>query len=339
MSDKARLLKEIDYEQYVKESMAPEFIESIDHVAGFTFGAETNFLGGWAEDKERRVIFRLQRSLQDALRLSGFHSQSLLETRRFSDGIEFRFEDPDYEFTVSVDGRGRLQVSRRGSTAKRFHEWYRRFMPSLPSIVMETVDTLDEELTGFDPDEADRDLNGDKKRHPVIQVERATFGFMVAVQILPDSAIVDASSTPNIEILNRSLLRRVPSKSGTLTDPMSAQPQEFGRVTYQVNRWKDPEKILETYKVSGPSNNEWRTLVFDFNYSGDTYVPSSGERQPFEQKSFITGGRISEAYLDFFRQRALAGFMKGVLFGVDDGLDQTPRRPSSDLRYSTPNAW
>jgi hypothetical protein len=123
----------------------------------------------------------------------------------------------------------------------------------------------------------------------------------------------------------------VPSEDGTLTDPLSVVPEEFGRATYQVNRWRDPNKVLEMYEVSGPSVNEWTMLFFQFAYVGDTYIPSSGEREPFSQKAFVTGVQTTEAYLDFFRQRSICGFMKGVLAGEDGG--------NQDIRFSTPPIW
>jgi hypothetical protein len=339
MSGKRRKLYDTSYETFIEEARRPALVAAIDYSAGFSFGVQTNFLGGWAEDKARRLIFRLQRSLHEALSLSGFHNQTSLETRRFEDGLEFRFSDPDYEFTMSVDGRGRINLLRAGSSSKRFHEWYRRLMPSLPSIVQRTVAALDEEMTGVGRDEFDDDANESKWRAPAIQVEKASFTFTVVVQVSPEGAgdAVSAAATPNIAILNRTLLRQVPSSTGELVDPLEVEPNEFGRVTYQVNRWRDPDKILETYLVSGPSNNGWTTLVFDFGFTGDTYVPSVGERQPFAQKTFITGARMAEAYLDFYRDRALSGFMHGVLLGADEegaaGLGG--RSPLSAFRYSS----
>ena len=327
-----KLLKEITYEEYLKGSADPYFLQKIDHVAQFSYVAETNFLGGWDDKAVRRVIFRLQRTMQDTLKLSGFHNQSELQTRRFSDGIEFQYGDPDFSFTYSIDGAGRLRLSRRASSAKRFHEWYRRFMPSLPSIVMESLDTIDEELTGFDKhDETKKDYDPNKKRPPVIQVERASYNFQVAVRTPAPETGGAGDSIPNIRVLNHSLLRRVPSEDGTLTDPLSVVPEEFGRATYQVNRWRDPNKVLEMYQVSGPSVNQWTMLLFDFAYVGDTYIPSTGERQPFSQKAFVTGAQTTEAYLDFFRQRSVCGFMKGVLLGEDSRVQ--------DISFSTPPSW
>jgi len=208
---------------------------------------------------------------------------------------------------------------------------------------METISTIDEELTGYDKSEAYRDLNKEKNRASVIQVERASYNFRVAIQTSPTNAS-NRDSIPNIRVLNHSLLRRVPSHDGNLTDPLSVIPEEFGRATYQVNRWRDPDKVLEMYQVAGPSNNEWTMLFFDFAYVGDTYIPSRGERQPFNHKAFVTGAQTTAAYLDFFRDRSVCGFMKGVLVGgkelgpgqgdVGPELTSTP-----NVKFSTPPSW
>jgi len=331
MSDD-RTLKDMEYSEYLSGAENPDFLERIENVAGFSYEAETNFLGGWPDDqnKVRRVIFLLQRTVQEALRLSNFHNQSRLETRRFTDGIEFQYGDPDYGFTFSLDGRGILRITRRSSSARQFHEWYRRFMPSLPSIVMESIDAIDEELTGFNREEAIWDQNKDKNRPRVIQVERASYNFRVAIQTPPENQD-SGTSIPNIRVLNHSLLRRVPSANGTLTDPLSVEPDEFGRATYQVTRWRDPGKKLEMYQVSGPSDSEWTMLFFDFSYVGDTYVPAKGKRLAFDQTRFVTGAETAEAYLGFFRERAVGGFMHGVL-EKESGMGAT-------MNFSTPPSW
>lgn len=329
------LLSDIDFDRFVKEAVDPDFLRQITHISEFTYSAQTNFLGGWAEDKERRVIFRLQRSLQDALRLSGFHNQVELETRRSPDGVEFRYNDPDYEFTYLVDGRGRIGLYRRGSTLRRFHEWYRRFMPSLPSIVLEAVETLDEELTGFSDEEKDQDRRA--KRDAVIRVERASYNFGLVVAISSSrKSDLNAEGVTNIQVLNRSLLRRVPSEDGVLTDPLTLAPDDFGRMTYQVNRWIRPNHALESYRVSGPSNNEWRNLYFDFAYAGETYVPSAGERRPLEQETFVTGASTMDAYITFFRNKAICGFVRGVLQGENgQGSSEDAPPPTLDATFTT----
>lgn len=308
------------YDNYKKGSTYPDFVESITQIGEFSYHAQTNFLGGWSEEKERRVIFRLQRTLQEALRLSGFHNQAQLETRRFRDGIEFNYGDPDYTFTYAIDGRGRIALTRPPSSARSFHEWYIRLMPSLTTIILRTIEMIDEELTGFDREEVDFDHNPDKKRDRVIQVETASYNFSVAVEL--SSLDSDSEATfPNIQILNQSLLRQVPSETGSLIVPSKAMPEEFGKIDYQVNRWQQPGSILEVYKVSAPSNRTWRLLAFDFSYAGVTYVPTVGEREPFSQGNFVTNARTAEAYLEFFRQRCLCGFMKDVLIGKSGGQE------------------
>jgi hypothetical protein len=327
---------DLDLAAYANGGDDPELIRSVTHVGNFSYEAQTNFLGGWSEEKERRVVFLLQRTLQDALEGSGFHNLGLLETRRLRDGIEFEYRDLDYGFSFSLDGRGRINISRRRSSAENFHEWYRRFMPSLTHIVLRTIEVIDDELTGFDRDGSDRVFpTGKVIRPPVIQVERAAYNFQVVVEIeLKESS--RGRSLPNIQVLNRSLLSRVPSDAGALTDPLTVAPEEFGRIDYQVNRWSRLNQISENYRVAAPSHNRWKLLLFDFQYMGDTYVPSNGDRLPFNQKTFLTGAVTSDAYLVFFRQHCLSGFMKDVLFGDRGrlGLDDELK-----FVYSTPASW
>ena len=328
----------LDFDAYADGADDPDLIRSVTHVGAFSFDAQTNFLAGWSEEKERRVVFLLQRTLQDALEESGFHNLALLRTRRLREGIEFEYSDLDYGFTFSLDGQGRINISRRRSSAEGFHEWYRRFMPSLTHIVLRTVEVLDDELTGFDREEADRYFpTGKTKRDPVIQVERASYNFQVVVEIsLKDSE--RRPSLPNIQVLNRSLLRRVPSDAGALTDPLTVAPEEFGRIDYQVNRWNQAHQIFENYRVAAPSHNRWQLLLFEFQYGGDTYVPSTGNRLPFNQKAFLTGAVTSDAYLVFFRQHCLSGFMKDVLHG-DRGSRGLGDDPLSRIVYTTPASW
>ncbi|AQZ60931.1 unnamed protein product [[Actinomadura] parvosata subsp. kistnae] len=337
MQDDSNWLRDIQYEQYRDTAEDPAFIEAISHVGHFNYLAETNFLGGWDEDKERRITFLLQRTLQEALADSGMHNQSMLEARRFRDGLEFAYTDPDYEFRYVIDGRGRIQLSRPASSARQFHDWYRRLMPMLTGMIVRTIEMIDDELTGFERDEPEREKSPYKKRPRVIRLERASFNFAVAVG-LPSATdrTEDDVLLPNVQILNHSLLRRVPSQRGSLTDPSTISPHEFGKIDYQVNRWNDEERILEMYKVSAPSNNSWRILVFNFAFGGDTYVPSQGERKPFSQENFLTGTRTAEAYFEFFRQRCLCGFMRDVLLGggapEDDAANPKDLPPFSSIR-------
>ena len=71
----------LDFDAYADGADDPDLIRSVTHVGTFSFDAQTNFLAGWSEGKERRVVFLLQRTLQDALEESGFHNLALLRTR------------------------------------------------------------------------------------------------------------------------------------------------------------------------------------------------------------------------------------------------------------------
>jgi len=332
----------MDYEDYLDGATNPEFAQMVTHVGEFTFLAQTNFLGGWSEDKERRVVFLLQRTLQEAIDTAGFHNQAMLETRKFENGLEFNYGDSDYSFSYAIDGRGRIQLSRRTSSAKNFHEWYRRFMPSLPAIVLATVEMIDDELTGFEPEEPEREYNKYKRRPRVIQVERAQYKFSVAIELSEQAKVkakTNESSLPNIRILNESLLHRVPSRVGSLTDPLTLRPEEFSRIDYQVNRWDEPNQNLEVFKVSAPSNNMWRLLIFDFIYGGDTYIPANGERARFNQNEFLSVIRTESAYLEFFRQRCVCGFLMDVL-NRGDTTSTGSRRPSGPPHpFSTNFSW
>jgi len=337
-------LDEQTYEIYADGALDTEFLYQVTHVGDFNYIAQTNFLGGWQEDKERRVTLMLQRTLQDALEASGFHNLASLETRRLNDGIEFRYLDPDYQFSYAIDGRGRIVLNRPHSSAIAFHEWYRRFMPSLTHVVFKTVETFDEELTGFSREETERQSNRLTPREPVIQVERASYGFNVAVEVSDGGLDGSATPLPNIQVLNKTLLGRVPSSSGALGEPDTMGPEEFGRIDYSVIRWNHKKKASEHYSVSAPSNNRWRLLLFKFGYVGETYIPSDGEREKFNQDNFLTGETTAEAYLNFFRQKCICGFIRDVLLGEAgrQGLVHVrPPRPrtDTDYRFQTPASW
>jgi hypothetical protein len=335
-------LDEYTWEQYLSDASNRKILEHITHVGHFTFTAQTNFLGGWDEDKDRRVTLLIQRNLQDALEESGFHNLASLEAVRFRDGLEFRYQDPDYQFNFGVDGRGRIMLSRPSSTAEAFHDWYRRFMPSFTQVLLTTVRIIDEELTGLKPDDNAPTSNQSKARQEVIRVERASYAFKVAVQIDVDNTRPGPEQPllPNIQVLNQTLLSRVPSAAGSLSDPSGMGPQEFGRIDYSVSRWNEARKVAEHYSVSAPSNNRWRLLLFTFGYVGETYIPSAGNRKKFDDKEFLTGKTAFEAYLDFFRQRCVCGFLRDVLYGdrLSQGLKVVrPQEPGFD--FVTPTTW
>ncbi|WP_420312222.1 hypothetical protein ACOB87_34735 [Streptomyces sp. YS-B37] len=331
------------HELYLKNAVDPEMLHRITNVGDFSFTAQTNFLGGWSEEKERRVTLLLQRTIQDALEASGFHNLASLEARRFRDGIEFQYLDPDYQFSYSIDGRGRIALKRPRSSAVAFHEWYRNFMPSMTHIVQRTIDIIDEELTGLSDKETDRNSGKIRKRTSIIQAERASYAFNVAVQIDHSDASQQLPVLPNIQVLNQTLLSRVPSNTGRLSDPAVVEPDEFGRIDYSVSRWNHRKKVAEHYSVSAPSNNRWKLLLFTFGYVGETYIPSDGDREKFNHADFLTGETTAEAYLDFFRQRSVCGFIRDVLYGAEgDGVSVgrgTEPKPPVGYAFQTPASW
>ncbi|WP_415940090.1 hypothetical protein [Streptomyces sp. 039-1] len=332
------------YKLYLESSADPDILSRITNVGDFSFTAQTNFLGGWSEEKERRVTLLLQRTIQDALEASGFHNLAALEARRFRDGIEFQYLDPDYQFSYAIDGRGRIALKRPASSAVAFHEWYRNFMPSLPHIAFKTIETIDDELTGLSADEAEQNPTRPGKRKRIIQAERASYTFNVALQIDLLNPDQNPLVLPNIEVLNATLVNRVPSATGRLSNPAKMDPGEFGRIDYNVSRWNREKKVSEHYSVSAPSNNRWKLLMFKFSYVGETYVPSDGDREKFEQNEFLAGETAAEAYLDFLRQRCLCGFVRDILYGTQEQpsqVDEEEVERSSPIAFTfhTPAFW
>jgi hypothetical protein len=340
MSEQSTPLEHLTHKAYLAGAADRGILDHITHVGDFSYTAQTNFLGGWSDEKERRVTLLLQSTLQNGLEESGFHNLASLEAKRFRDGIEFQYLDPDYQFSYALDGRGRILLSRPRSSSAAFHEWYRRFMPSFTHIVLSTVQTIDNELTGLGPEETGGKSSPVKPREKVIQVERASYSFNVAVEIEDSPSGQDLPLLPNIQVLNQTLLSRVPSGTGSLSDPVTMGPEEFGRIDYSVSRWNHQKKVAEHYSVSAPSNNRWRLLLFKFGYVGETYIPSAGERQKFNQDDFLTGETAAEAYLEFFRQKCLCGFIRDVLYGDRGRQGLSIVKPlTPGFQFVTPAAW
>ena len=71
----------------------------------------------------------------------------------------------------------------------------------------------------------------------------------------------------------------------------------------------------ERYSVQAPANKEGAGLWLAFSYGGETYSdPDSRVREKFTHREFV--GEWDVAYIDFLRDKAIAGFLGSLMHGV-----------------------
>lgn len=293
-----------------------EFLRGKDDLCGvsnihdFEYNASTTLAGRWSKVIDAdRVAIRVQASILESLRLAEFHNPGDLDVLLLPGGIRFEYSDPDYGFVWSIDDDGAIKLRRPGSSLKRFHEWYRKFMPSVSSVLREIVAALDDEIAR---------TSGRRNNlaiHDVSYTFRIIcFGFApVPNQKTP---LGEVPVVTNLDLMKR-LLNRLPDADGRLADTGDVRREEYGRLDYQASRWvKTGEtNANEVYRVEAPSNNAWSSLWFTFLFGGSTRYAEDGTRQPFDSDSFVAPSLNDEAYLHFFRDRAVQNFLSSVTSG------------------------
>jgi hypothetical protein len=250
------------------------------------------------------VLSRLYDEVSRALTAAEFHSLNRLKPVLTQRSVSVEFDDADYGFTLVFDEDGDLNLLRRGSSFARFYEWYRRFMPSLESLVSRVLQGILEEVTMGRP--------SGQSFSPVLRPVRAQYRFRFIAYdfVRPPSDVV----VRNSEVMTR-LVQSLPGASGHLEGVSASAFEEFGRMDVNLNRWS-PHPMgycREVYAVEAPGNRGYSSVWFEFSYIGESREDAAGERTAFDPSLFLS--RVDVPIDQFLRQRAIEAFVQDFTEG------------------------
>jgi hypothetical protein len=221
------------------------------------------------------------------------------------------FEDDDYGFQIVLDADGDIVLARSGSSFQRFHEWYRRLMPSVESLVNRLVVAFAEVVSTHRKTHSsdEKDVH---EVHPVMV--SYSYNFVGYDFKRPPAETLER----NVAIMTR-LLGVVPQEDGHLVAVPERDIEalrEYGRLDVTLSRWSENPggKARQLYSVSAPGNRRHSTVFFNFSYRGETYQdPATGERHLFDPSDFLKFFEIP--YVAFLKEKALEGFLTDLTDG------------------------
>jgi len=303
-------LADLSYDDYVRSSAAPEIVVAIDSITSFTYLARTSYSGEWSRECARRFAFRVRQLLREAVQLSGFHVTTQLLVAHTNDAVQFTYEDEEYGFSFSFYRTGEIILRCNGMSSRLFHEWYRRFMPSAASLVFGTINLAEQELLELGDYDSKEQYALAKKRPPILEVERAAYTFVAQVDVSKDGRAARTLSEGARLVLDGGGSWKQEVTAGVAqSDTASLYASEV----YERHEFDLAEGVLATFRVRSQEGHSRRRLTFTFDYIGEPYVPLEGERVPFSASNFVTLNRTEAAYLEFFRNRSICGFVGGLL--------------------------
>jgi hypothetical protein len=118
----------------------------------------------------------------------------------------------------------------------------------------------------------------------------------------------------------RRIVKRMPNAQGVIVDADDIPDAiSTGRIDIDMSRWiqgEDSDWRNEWFSVQAPGNLEWSTVWFTFELRSESYTsPITGERERFDPSAFL--GEHEEAYLSFFRDRAVCSFLSSLMKGYE----------------------
>ncbi|KQW01994.1 hypothetical protein [Streptomyces sp. Root369] len=303
------------------EDFCKGFAESVQNIRQFTFQAVFSGVGRWSRLVDSsRVALRLHGAVEEALIQAKFANLPALETAIDEERLLFQFRDTDYAFDLSFYGNGRVQLTRPGSTLRTFHRWYTRLMPTLPDILRKAIGALDAELhrtlegeqsTGTAPDEI-------TKR---VKLLTADFAFDIVCHNFRRHQFNDRAR--NLDVMMENIAIRLPDARGRIDRGTNSAAQgeydDFGRMDYRVSRRHPAQlSVSEHLQVMAPSASDWSGLFFQLVYSGEhSGADQQGTRVSLDTHHFLQPAAGADAYMSFFRDIGLAGFVASVTKGYD----------------------
>lgn len=291
-----------DFEEF---RQGVNLIESggLDALNGFRLIVEFPQSHDLALPPELRRMFaaRLYRNLAEVLESAELYDMNNLSVWWSENNINATYSEPSLAFSVEISSNLRLTIQRSGSSLKVFHAWYQTIMPFAQGLISRAGLDLTEILV------SDYDLV------PL----RAQYIFsIVAFDFQPTHGVDTVTSH---EIL-APLLGQLPAESGRLstlsTHPNSSRDSSLARIDIKTSRIRyiAPDMpIREIYNVEAPANQGYRGIWFDFTSVAEslsidrrrdgTFQPRIAPRIEFLLEHY------EMPYVDFFRDRAVAGFM------------------------------
>lgn len=288
------------------------------NIRGFQFRAKLSGLGRWAKLVDSgRVALKVLAQVEEALVEANFVNVPAIETLIDPEGIMFRYSDTEFGFDLTIRGDGTVLLGRSGSSLKTFHNWYVGLLPSMPGILNRLVASLNDEIhrTLRPHDRADlRDKEDVEERIALLQ---AGFSFEVVSHGFTDDQGDDCR---NLDVMRRNVAVRVPDAAGVMHTEQPLDFGSYGRMDYKVSlRHPLIPGISQFLAVEAPSNSDWRGLFFSFDYVGENYFTEDGRRRAVDTALFLSSARAADAYISFFRDIAVRGFLTSVLEGYSFG--------------------
>jgi hypothetical protein len=299
---------------------ALDFVRNVKYIHGFDFSAKLSGLGRWTNiANSNRIALHLQAAMEEALSDAGFANIPDLEIAIEPERVSFRYDDPEYGFNLHFDGDGTILLRRGGSSLRTFHYWYTRFMPSMPGIITRAIAALDAELERslFASDNvlSQRNPNPRGETHERVRVLTAAFSFRLICHRLRQGG----RQVRNLDVMRKNVSSRLPDAAGRLSDsPPGDDIERYGRMDYKVSlRHMQEPCITQFLTVEAPSNSGWSGLFFVLSYVGENFTDQGGRRIEIDPDMFLSSSRCADAYVSFFRDMAVEGFLASVMSGYD----------------------
>jgi len=302
-------IRDLTWDAYSK----PGIFKSVRNLAQFRLTGKIGYAGRWQdiEAEPRKISQKLYYHLIGTLAAAGFHDPQRLEIFYQEGRFRVSYNDPEYGFTITFTEAGWIEINRSGSSLSRFHNWYVKLMPLMQGILNTIRSAVGEDIsdsTGI--------RRGDSDDPEYLNLQQASYEFQLIAYNFRESNARKRS--PNLELMKRAFIL-LPGSDGSLAASESQDPEAFGRINYLATRWVGTSDMRrrEVYEVSAPSNNEWSSLWFTFTYIGDSYISPEGERRPFNDQDFVSARGSLIPYVDFFRNRAIIGFVSTLTNGYE----------------------
>jgi hypothetical protein len=290
------------------------------NIHGFGFSARLSGLGRWTNIvNSNRIALHLQAAMEEALSDAGFANIPDLEIAIEPERVTFRYDDPEYGFNLYFDGSGEILLRRGGSSLKTFHFWYTRFMPSMPGIITKAIAALDAELERslFASDSllSMRPVKPKDEARERVRVLSGGFTFRLICHAIRQSG----RSVRNLDVMRKNVASRLPDATGRLSDsPPGDDIQRYRRMDYKVSLRHEFEPCITQFMtVEAPSNSGWSGLFFNLSYVGENYTDQDDRRVEIDSELFLSSARCADAYVSFFRDMGIEGFLASVTSGYD----------------------
>lgn len=308
-------LEDVTWEQF-----CTGFTENVQNIRQFGFRAMLSGVGRWSRlINSSRVALRLHGAIEEALDKAKFANLPGLDTAIDDERLLFQFRDPDHAFELSFYGDGRVELTRPGSTLRTFHRWYTRFMPAVPDILRKAIAAFDVELH--------RTLEGEQIESTAadeipsrVKLLTAAFEFDIVCHNFRRLRFQERAR--NLDVMMENIAIRLPDAEGRIARSANGAPhegnyEEFGRMDYRVSR-RHPtqESVSQHLQVTAPAASDWSGLFFQLMYSGEhSGAEEQGTRVTLDTHHFLQPAAGADAYISFFRDIGLAGFVASVTDG------------------------